>query len=710
MKTPPLLLLATLLFWGWQSQLLLYGALVGLALEAARVFKPRWELEDMDFNRIWSFCALILVALGAYVFTTNEAGGGLSGMFQGASGLRNATASSSVATTSVLRWLPLIFSPFLAAQIYNVRPTVPLTAVSLVLRLRRRRGEQALAGRYVDVTYPYFMVCLFSAGIHSNRSIFLTYFCGQLGLILWALWTVRSGRFGARAWALGLAAILMLGLAGLAGIGRLELAVQNFDAQMISRLFRSHTDPFQSMTAIGQIGELKLSPRIVIRLEPAQVGVVPDYLREASYWTYSPANQIWKASTASNSFEDVIHAPAKPDTTWLLVPGKTNSCAVGITAYLNGHTRGEDSVPEGLLPLPSGCGRLEKLPAFTLKVNKTGAVLATGPGLVIFDALYGPGATDDSPPDTSTNQFDLSVPPTEAPALSQVVAELNLTNASASDADKRRAVETFFAQKFTYSLWQGPEKRGTANASPLTRFLLKSRSGHCEYFATATVLLLRQLGIPARYAVGYSVHEVSGSSYVVRERDAHAWCLVWNQEARVWEDFDTTPASWVAMEGRRAAILDALSDLRSWLVLQVEKLRWGESHFQQYIPWMFIPVILVLLYYILFQRRTRGRTAKKPGAEAAIVWPGHDSAFYRLEKSLAARGLPRQPQETLSDWLERVLAEPALAGQCGGLRELLQLHYRYRFDPRGLNDLQKQSLAQNAEALLQSLAQLKPGK
>jgi hypothetical protein len=39
MKTPPLLLLAALLFWGWQSHLLLYGALAGMVLEAARIFK-----------------------------------------------------------------------------------------------------------------------------------------------------------------------------------------------------------------------------------------------------------------------------------------------------------------------------------------------------------------------------------------------------------------------------------------------------------------------------------------------------------------------------------------------------------------------------------------------------------------------------------------------------------------------------------------------
>src|ERR1039457_1105655 len=185
MKTPPFLLFAALGFWGWQS---------GAALEAVRFFKWRWDFEDVDFNRIWSFCVLVVVGLAGYLFTTNDQGGGLAGMIHGPT-VHNASVSSVQTITTVFRWLPLIFFPFIGAQIYNVRPTVPLTAVSIVLRLRRRRGEESLAGRYLDVSYPYFIVCVFSAGIHTNNASH-TYFWGQSVLILWALWTRRSQRFG----------------------------------------------------------------------------------------------------------------------------------------------------------------------------------------------------------------------------------------------------------------------------------------------------------------------------------------------------------------------------------------------------------------------------------------------------------------------------------------------------------------------------------
>jgi protein-glutamine gamma-glutamyltransferase len=707
MKTPPFLIFVALLFWGWQSELLLVGAIAGALLEAARVFKFRWEFEDVDFNRIWSLCVLVVVGLFGYVFTTNGEGGGWERLVHGgAATAHNATVSSTMATTSVLRWLPLIFFPFIAGQIYNIRPSVPLTAVSLVLRWRRRRGERTFAGRYVDVSFSYFIVCVFSAGVHPNNSGYIsTYFWGQTVLILWALWTLRSRRYGLKHWAMAFAVVIALGFLGQLGIGQVERMVQNFNAQWIARLWRSKTDAAQSVTSMGQIGELMLSPRIVIRLEPEKPGEAPDYLREASYRTYNANRQTWYVGGSVNDFVSV--QPQPDNTTWLLLSNKVGAATVRIACYLNGRSLDENRDPQGVLPLPSGACRLLNLPyvsaVLQVQTNNTGAVLATGNGLQIFDARYGPGQTIDSSPDPSTNRFDLVVPTNEIPALDRVIAEMSFSGSVTNDAQIRQGVEAFFLRNFTYSTWQGPEKRGT-NSTPLTRFLLNSRSGHCEYFASATVLLLRQMGIPARYAVGYYVHETSGAGYVVRERDAHAWCLAWDREKKQWMDFDTTPGSWVAIESRRVSLTEWLSDARSWLVFQFERLWWRQTNLRQYILWTLVPVMLVLLYYIIFQRRTKTRSPKKSATVETFVWPGHDSAFYQLEKVLAMRGLPREPGETLSDWLARSLAEPGLAGLRGPLRELLQLHYRYRFDPRGLSGGEKKSLVENVAGILETLA------
>ena len=235
-------------------------------------------------------------------------------------------------------------------------------------------------------------------------------------------------------------------------------------------------------------------------------------------------------------------------------------------------------------------------------------------------------------------------------------------------------------------------------------FCCKAAAAIVEYFATATVLLLRELGIPARYAVGYMVDERSGGGYVVRERDAHAWCLVWNAAAHTWEDFDTTPAIWLAEEKKHAPAMQWLSDFWSWLRFQIAKLRWGQAHLREYILWALVPVLALLLFQIIFRRgRRRGAKSKTGPGAGPNLWPGLDSEFYQLERQLAARGRARQSSEPLSRWLARALADPALAGLRDPLLELLRWHYRHRFDPRGLSAPQRAGLAREAKTCLDRL-------
>src|SRR5262249_9448657 len=178
---------------------------------------------------------------------------------------------------------------------------------------------------------------------------------------------------------------------------------------------------------------------------------------------------------------------------------------------------------------------------------------------------YGPGETVDSP----ANMDDLEVPPRERPALEQIVSELRLRGQTAEQAV--RTINNFFLTKFTYSTWQRPSRHMNHDETPLSRFLLISRSGHCEYFATAGVLLLRQAGVPARYAVGFAVHEGSGNKYVVRQRDAHAWCLVWQKNKGLWQDYDGTPGSWIDAEARRNSQVQWLLDLWSRITFEFSK-------------------------------------------------------------------------------------------------------------------------------------------
>jgi hypothetical protein len=695
-KIPPFLLLAALLFWGWQSGLLLAGAIMGTVLESARLIKARWEMSDADFRRILAFCTVLLFATAIYAFTSNEEGGSFSGLLSGPSATHNATVTSVRASNAFFRWLPMTLFLFAVAQMFSTREKVPWTAISLYSRWRARReresGSPTSAGG-LNVSYAYFVVCLFSAGIHPNQGGH-SFFWGQCALVVWALWPFRSRRFGIAVWVCTLTAVVAFAYLSQSGIGALQRFLEGYNAEWFARFLRQRADSMQATTAIGQIGKLELSGQIVIRLRTENNQPPPTYLREASYRTYYSPRKSWFAGTSRNDFQNI--ASETNQTTWVLLRGKTNTASVNLACYLDGG--------KALLPLPTGSGQLDNLYAYVLQENNEGAVLAEGPGLVIFDALYGPGSTSDSPPDTSTNLLDLTVPTNEAPALDRVISEMNVSGGD--ESQKLRTVYEFFQRHFTYSVWQGPDDSAATNETPLARFLLTSRSGHCEYFATATVLLLRELKIPARYAVGYFIHERNGHGYIVRERDAHAWCLVWNAQNKTWENFDTTPVSWVAAEEKRASLLQWLSDFRSWIGFQISKVRWGQTNLRKYILWTLVPVLALLLYQIIFLRgRRRQRQMERKKAETAIIWPGLDSEFYLLEQKLVARGVPRQSGEPLSTWLARALEEPTLMDLREPLLELLRLHYRHRFDPLGLDVQERATLAREAKTCLRELSQ-----
>jgi hypothetical protein len=76
----------------------------------------------------------------------------------------------------------------------------------------------------------------------------------------------------------------------------------------------------------------------------------------------------------------------------------------------------------------------------------------------------------------------------------------------------------------------------------LAGFVTQTHAGYCQYFAGAMTLMLRYLGIPARVAVGFAggTYSASSHSWLVTDRDAHAWVEVWFK-GYGWLAFDPTP-------------------------------------------------------------------------------------------------------------------------------------------------------------------------
>ena len=379
MKPPPFLLGATLLFWGWQTNQLIAGAIMAAVLESARWIKTRWEFTDQDFRRIWIFCALLFMAVALYAFTSSGGPADFVGFVQNpnpATG-HNVSAASTRAVAVWLRSLPMVFILFIAAQTFNAREGIPPETISLLMHWRWQRarelGQASAPAPNVNVSFAYFAVCLFAATFRTLKDS--TFFWGLCALLAWAFWSLRSRRFSLVVWAGALGTAMLLGYGGQIGLGKLYGLIESHYAQWLSRAMGGGARPSQSETALGHIGRLKTSGKIVLRLEPKAGSRPPALLREASYRTYKTEFQtvdktaIWYADVPQDAFEAVNEETNQ--TTWILLPGKTNSLAVNLACYLHGGN--------ALLPLPTGSGRLEHLSAFTLQKSRWGTSSRRGP-------------------------------------------------------------------------------------------------------------------------------------------------------------------------------------------------------------------------------------------------------------------------------------------------------------------------------------------
>ena len=117
---------------------------------------------------------------------------------------------------------------------------------------------------------------------------------------------------------------------------------------------------------------------------------------------------------------------------------------------------------------------------------------------------------------------------------------LEITKGARTDADKLRAIERELSA-FTYTLTPGqlPETV-TDSAEFLDYFLLESKEGYCNYFATAFTLLARAQGIPARFVQGFCVPTKDSLETKVYSDMAHAWPEVYLEDIG-WIPFEPPP-------------------------------------------------------------------------------------------------------------------------------------------------------------------------
>ena len=150
----------------------------------------------------------------------------------------------------------------------------------------------------------------------------------------------------------------------------------------------------------------------------------------------------------------------------------------------------------------------------------------------------------------------------QLPEIDQRIPELarSATQRAFTPYDKASAIETFLKTKYSYTL----DLTGNPGKDPLAHFLFETRAGHCEYFASSMTVMLRTLGIPSREVNGFLPGEFNelGGDYIVRASDAHSWVEAYFPGSG-WIVFDPTPDAPVVT----ATLFSRLSQLTDWAEL-----------------------------------------------------------------------------------------------------------------------------------------------
>jgi len=174
----------------------------------------------------------------------------------------------------------------------------------------------------------------------------------------------------------------------------------------------------------------------------------------------------------------------------------------------------------------------------------------------VYSEITGPSEEELRQAPTGYDEVpDLQEMYTQLPPISREIKKLarSITEKYPAPYDKAKALERYLQDNFEYSL----NVQRDEGIPPLEDFFFKHQAGHCEYFATGMVVLLRTLGIPARMVNGFQQGQWNefGKYVIVRKSDAHSWVEVFFPSYG-WVAFDPTPPA--AFSEEYAPVIDRI--------------------------------------------------------------------------------------------------------------------------------------------------------
>lgn len=285
-RLPPGIIGACLIFWGIATDNLTVSIALCMLAEAAKSTSYRWNLSSRHFQNIADLTSVLFAVVAIYQFTQQA--------FHGIYG--------------ILALLPLCLFPLIFAQRIASQQLFPMSA--LFLSLRRKIASGTAEEQWISTEFLYGFCCVLSASV--NRFEGNSYLYGSLLASGALLFFARATRAPTRAWGIALVGVLALSLVFLSAVETLYREAEDAMGYWFRQFAWSYTNPQKASTSLGQLGRLKLSDRIVIRVRAPLSTPVPIYLHEASYTTFNLGT--WRAPNAKMTAID----PLPSQTTWRL--------------------------------------------------------------------------------------------------------------------------------------------------------------------------------------------------------------------------------------------------------------------------------------------------------------------------------------------------------------------------------------------------------
>lgn len=562
-----------------------------------------------------------------------------------------------------LAYLPVLVVDFAAtAQIQLVRPILHLTLFGVAAKLWSLARERDKWQTWIGIFFVF--LASMATSVHPAVVVYLAAFLGlTLALLVRFVYLHVLSSFGHRE---GEAPELPLGrFVGGSILATLLLAAPLF--ALLPRVrgpylmaggpngggARQPAAGFSDEMSLDLIGRIRNNPEIALRLELSGRHPPPETLRlkAATYEIWE--GRRWRrtegrATVRKNGFEDLFRltdAAIAGSARIRLEPLRATSLPLPV----------ETAAVDAELPVlrldRGGAAFLHGIPAEPLEYS---ARLAAGPQ----SAAAPPG-----------EEGDLALDPS---GLSERIRALAAEWAGEGSPEERaRRLERRLLDDYDYTL----EFIGRGGDAPLEHFLFEARRGHCEYFASALVLLLRAEEIPARLVTGFYGAERSywEEGWIVRQANAHAWVEAYLPSGG-WMTLDPTPPEGRPTAAERTAWLSMRQAYES-LVLRWDRYVLSYDFYDQ--------VGLAVELRELWERLRRSfaserRTAPSPLAPAGEPGP---------EASVQAG--PPDPRR----WLPAVGALALLLAGAGVLLwrrreawslELAYRHLRVAFAGRGL--------------------------